>query len=72
LEFFNVYWVEKPTVTAVGDETRRGTVRVLLLFWLVVINGAESPKGAGDFLVKWLCVSSQLRSKRALGRIVRH
>jgi hypothetical protein len=67
-----VNWVEQPTITAVGDESRRGAVRVLLLFWLVIVDGAESPKGTGDFLVKWLCASSQLRSKRALGRIVRH
>jgi hypothetical protein len=69
---FYVDWVEQPTITAVGDESRRSTVGVLLFFWLVVVDGAESPKSAGDFLIKWLCTSSQLRSKRALGRIVRH
>jgi hypothetical protein len=69
---FYVNWVKQPTITAVGDESRRSTVRVLLFFWLVVVDGAESPKSAGDFLIKWLCTSSQLRSKRALGRIVRH
>jgi hypothetical protein len=67
-----VNWVKQPTITAVGDESRRGMVRVLLFFWLVIVDGAESPKGTGDFLVKWLCASSQLRSKGALGRIVRH
>jgi hypothetical protein len=69
---FYINWIKQPTITAVGDEPRRGTVRVLLFFWLVVVNGAKSPKSASDFLVKWLCVSSQLRSKRVLGHIVRH
>jgi hypothetical protein len=64
-------WIEQPTITAVRDEPMRGTVRVLLLFWLVIVDGAESPECTSDFLIKWLCASSQLRSKRVLGRIVR-
>jgi hypothetical protein len=72
LEFFYVNRVEKPTIAAVGDETWRGTVRIFFLLRLVVINGAESPECAGNFLVKWLCTSSQLRSKGALRHIVRY
>ena len=71
MQIFNVEGIKMTTIVVVRDETGRGSVGVYFHL-LFIIDRGEQTESADKVFIKRLCSSSQLRSKRALGRIVRH
>ena len=70
MQIFDIDRIKVATIVVIGDEPRWRCIWVFLHL-LVIVDGGEHAECADEVVIKRLCPLSQLRSKRALGHIVR-